>query len=112
MKTDLASYSPSACKALRDSQGGYPALASLPEGATSETRLADQVYAADRAFLRHGMSSDNQHHVEDGQDHPLLHSFKRDHPGASGEQLRREFIAILEKDMYDAVRFVLHVKLW
>lgn len=112
MKTDTSSYSPSACKALREAQGGYPALKSLPEDVTSETQLAHQIDAADRAFLRHGMSSDNKHHVEDGQDHPLLQSFKRNHPGASGEQLRKEFLTLLKQDMYDTVCFVLHVELW
>lgn len=112
MKTDAASYSPSACKALREAQGGYPALESLPEDATSKTQLDGQINAADRAFLRHGMSSDNKHHVEVGQDHPLLQSFKRDHPGESGEELRKEFVALLKQDMYDTVCFVLHVELW
>lgn len=84
-------------------QGGYPALEALPEGVTTQSQLIQQIDAADRAFLRHGIACDGEHHVEDGQDHPLLQSFKRDHPGSSGKKIRKDFLLLLKQDLYDTV---------
>lgn len=107
MLTCPPTYSPTDCKALRVAQGGYPSLTSLPEGLATQSSLAARIDAADRAFIRSGMSCDDVHHVEDGKDHPLLQAFKRDNPGAQGERLRREFLLLLRKDLYDVVSCLL-----
>lgn len=104
MKSSTPVYSPSACMALRAAQGGYPDLSSLPDGVTSPTRLTAQIDAADRAFFRNGMFCDGAHQAEYGEEHhPLLLAFKRENPGASGEQVRKEFLALLRQDLYDVV---------
>lgn len=102
-------YSPAKCNNLRTAQGGYPDLTALPAGLTSKSRLVPQVDAADRAFLRHGMHSDGAHLGEDGDDHPLLLAFKKENPGVLGEQIRKDFLTLLRRDLYDVVRVLLPV---
>lgn len=111
MKSPATSYSPLTCQALHAAQGGYPGLglAILPDGVTSEARLASQCDTADRVFLRTGMAGDSGH-VADEEDHLLLQAFRRENPGLLGERLRKDFLLLLKQDLHDVV-IVSHVVL-
>lgn len=96
-------YLPATCNDLSTAQGGYPDLVALPASLTSKCHLVPQIDTADRAFVCHGMHHNGAHFGGDGEDHPLLLSFKKENPRVSGECIWKDFLVLLRQDLYDAV---------
>jgi len=94
-------YDPKARKTLRATLGGYPKLASLPAGLSNKSRLKSQIDAADRAFLREGISQDGSHREQVDGFHPMRNSFRL---ATQTKAEQAAWVQALKQDMYDAVR--------
>lgn len=58
MAVPTTGYNAQATKVFRERLGGYPSVASLPDGISDLNRIAEQSDASDRAFLRAGAAND------------------------------------------------------
>jgi len=100
MSSTTHTYDLKATKSLRVALGGHPKLASLPTGLSNKSHLKSQTDAADRAFLREGMSQDGSHHERIDGFHPLHNSFRL---ATQTKAERVTWVNALKQDMYDAV---------
>jgi hypothetical protein len=110
MSSSILSYDTAATQSLRAAMGGYPSLLSLPDGMSDPRRIISQMDAADRAFLRAGMSCDGAHREQTLGFHPLLHTFRK---SIKTKGARVAWVQALKQDVWDAVCNVQYLQiLW